>query len=114
MRDYRLYLKDILDAMTSIEVFVEGMSREELEADDKTASAVVRKLEIIGEAAKQVPDDMREGNPLVPWNEMAGMRDRLIHAYFGVDYELVWTAIKNRIPQVKPLIADILAADGSD
>lgn len=77
MRDYRLYLKDIIDAMISIEDFVEGMSREQLEADDKTSSAVVRKLEVIGEAAKQVPDEIRESNPLVPWNEMAGMRGEI-------------------------------------
>lgn len=104
MRDYQLYLKDILSAMDSIEAFVEGMSFEEFRADDKTASAVIRKFEIIGEATKNIPDEIRQQYPTVPWKEMAGMRDRLIHFYFDVDYKLVWTTIKERLPQVKPEI----------
>jgi len=108
MRDYRLYVKDILAAMESIEAFVEGLDWEAFQADDKTASAVVRKLEVIGEAAKQVPEEVRQEYPHIPWREMAGMRDRLIHFYFGVDYQLVWRTIKERIPQVKPEIRKIL------
>ena len=72
MRDYQLYLKDILSAMDSIEAFVEGMSFEEFRADDKTASAVIRKFEIIGEATKNIPDEIRHQYPTVPWKEMAG------------------------------------------
>lgn len=111
MRDYRLYVKDILAAMESIEAFVEGLDWEAFQADDKTASAVVRKLEVIGEAAKQVPEEVRQEYPHIPWREMAGMRDRLIHFYFGVDYQLVWRTIKERIPQVKPEIRKILEGE---
>jgi uncharacterized protein with HEPN domain len=101
MRDYKIYLKDILAAVESIESFVQGISFEEFRADDKTASAVIRKFEIIGEATKQIPDSIRRQYPDIPWKDIAGMRDRLIHFYFGVDYELVWAAIKQRLPRLK-------------
>ena len=73
MRNYRLYLKDIFEAMVAAQAFVEGMSFDAFVADDKTASAVVRKLEIIGEAAKNVPETIRREYPQVPWQQMAGM-----------------------------------------
>ncbi len=101
MRDYKIYLNDILAALESIEAFVQGMSFDEFRSDDKTASAVVRKFEIIGEATKQIPDRIRQQYPDIPWKDMAGMRDRLIHFYFGVDYKLVWAAIKQRLPRLK-------------
>ncbi len=110
MRDYGLYLEDILAAAEAIESFVAGLAFEAFQADDKTVSAVLRKLEIIGEAVKGIPDNVRQAHPGVPWREMAGMRDKLIHFYFGVDHELVWKAIKGRFPAVMPEIQKILTA----
>ena len=107
-RNYELYLKDILSAIESIEKFVKDMDFEKFERDDKTSSAVIRKFEIIGEATKNILDDIREKYPNIPWKEMAGMRDRLIHSYFGVDYKLVWETIQERLPELKPMLEDII------
>jgi len=92
-RDYTLFFQDILNAIRAIENFIEGMNFELFKEDDKTSSAVIRKLEIIGEAIKHIPDDTKNKHSEIPWREIAGMRDRLIHAYFGIDYKLVWETI---------------------
>ena len=107
-RDQTIYLRDILDAIDSIESFVTGMDFAAFQQDDKTYSAVVRKLEVIGEATKQVPDEIRQRKPEIPWKEMAGMRDRLIHAYFAIDVKLVWRTIHDYLPTTRSQISEIL------
>ncbi|MHA1868169.1 MAG: HepT-like ribonuclease domain-containing protein [Candidatus Heimdallarchaeaceae archaeon] len=77
-RDYRLFLKDIIEAIESIEEFVEGINFKEFISDDKTASVVIRKFEVIGEATKNIPNSIRQKKANIPWSQMSGMRDRLI------------------------------------
>ena len=107
-RNSKLFLKDIIDSMNDIEKFVDNMSLQELKRDKKTLNAVIRSLEIIGEATKNIPKEIKLKHKEIPWKEMAGMRDVLIHAYFGIDYNLLWTAIKKNIPEIKPKIKKIL------
>jgi len=101
MKSHEVFIEDILHAIAAIEGFVNNLSFQEFKEDDKTSSAVIRKLEIIGEAAKNVPDDIKNKYAGIPWKEMAGMRDKLIHFYFGVDYNLVWQTIQTRLPEIK-------------
>lgn len=108
MRDVDLLLGDILDAVHSIQTFTEGLSYEEFRADDLVSSAVVQKFEVIGEAAKNIPKKFREEHSNIPWEEMAGMRDRLIHGYFEVDLELVWKTVQNEIPELQKGIKSLV------
>lgn len=101
MRDHTLFIQDILLAIERIESFITGMDYDAFVGDDKTLSAVVRKLEIIGEAVKQLPDSFTQQHPNIPWKQIAGMRDKLIHFYFGVDPLLVWQTVQNRLPELK-------------
>jgi len=88
--------------------FVEGMSYEEFAKDDKTVFAVIRAIEIIGEAVKNIPEDIRKEYPEIPWKGMTGMRDKVIHGYFGVDIKVVWDTVTKRIPGLKPLVENML------
>lgn len=108
MRSPALYLSDILESLNLIEQFVEGMELDDFKGDIKTSDAVIKRFENIGEATKQIPEEIKVRYPEIPWKEMAGMRDKLVHFYFGVKHELVWTAIKSRIPAIKPLIEKVL------
>jgi uncharacterized protein with HEPN domain len=107
-RNYSHYLEDIQDAIGKVTGFIEGMSREEFEQDEKTAFAVIRALEIIGEAAKSIPDSIKAKYPQVPWREMAGMRDKLTHQYFGVSVQVVWRTATEELPDLGPVISGIL------
>jgi len=107
-RDYRDYLSDILDAVNDVENFVQGLTYDEFIKDRKTLNAVVRSIEIIGEASKNIPEPIKAKYKELPWKQMAGMRDKLIHAYFGIDAETLWKAAKDNIPLLKMPIQRIL------
>ena len=107
-RNHKLFVKDILDSIEKIEEFIGNMDFKNFIEDDKTRSAVVRKLEIIGEATKNIPKPIRQKYKELPWSDMAGMRDKIAHFYFGIDYEIVWKVIKERLPEIKPVIQKIL------
>ena len=102
-REISLYIRDILAAMENAKRFIGAMSYEDFLLDDKTNFAVVRCIEIIGEATKNVSDNIRERYKEIPWRDMAGMRDKVSHFYFGIDFEKVWLVVKKDIPRLKPL-----------
>ncbi|MGD2207666.1 MAG: DUF86 domain-containing protein [Anaerolineae bacterium] len=107
-REFLDFVEDILDTMEKAEILVEGFTYREFEEDFRTNFAVVRALEIIGEATKRLPMSVREQYPEVPWKGMAGMRDRIIHGYDTVDLQIVWDVVKKDIPEIKPQIQQIL------
>lgn len=102
------YIQDILEAMVNVIKFIENMSYDEFAQDTKTVYAVLRAIEVIGEATKNIPDDVRKRYPEIPWKDMAGMRDKVIHEYFGVKIERVWLTVKDDIPRIEPLIKKVL------
>jgi uncharacterized protein with HEPN domain len=103
------YLEDIINAMDAALSFVKGMNYEEFAKDRKTIYAVIRALEIIGEAAKNIPVQVKTRYSQVPWKDMAGMRDKVIHEYFGVDLKRVWSTVNTDIPNLKPCFEKILS-----
>ena len=98
-------------AINSIDNFIDGLDFNQFKVDDKTSSAVIRKFEIIGEATKNIPEIIRKQHPQIPWKDIAGMRDKLIHAYSEVDLKLVWTTIHQRLPKLKSTIEKLLEED---
>lgn len=103
------WIKEILDAMEKAVVLLEGVTFDRFEADFRINFAVVRALEIIGEATKRLPEEVRQRYPDMPWRGMAGMRDRIIHGYDIVDHQIVWDVVKRDIPQIEPRMRQILS-----
>jgi uncharacterized protein with HEPN domain len=112
-REFVDYLVDIRDAAENISQFIAGMTWTQFAEDQKTIYAVVRAFEIIGEAAKKVPPSVRKRHAEIPWKQMAGMRDKLIHEYFGVNYQVLWKTAQEDIPPVQPLIAKVVKEEST-
>lgn len=111
-RDIRLFIEDIVDSIKNIEEFSTGLNKEKFSKDKLRQSAIIRQLEIIGEAAKNIPNLFREKHPNIPWKEIAGFRDILSHAYFGVNVERVWNIIEKDLLNLKKNINKIKIDEG--
>jgi uncharacterized protein with HEPN domain len=104
------FLNDILDAMQKIASYTLDMTYEDFLEDTKTQDAVIRNIEIIGEAAKNISDRGKDKNTTIPWKPIAGMRDRLIHGYFGVNIDIVWGVVSGDLPQLENQIRQMMKA----
>lgn len=107
-KDDLVYLQHILDSIKWIESYVSDISQEQFLVDHLVQDAVIRQIEIIGEASKKLSNSLKQKYPNTPWKDIAGMRDKLIHGYFGVDIEAVWVTVENDIPVLKEQIINIL------
>jgi len=112
-RNHRIFLKDILSSISKIDEYVGDFSFQDFAKDGMRVDAVVRNLEIIGEAAKHVPDDVRRKYAFVDWRKISALRDILIHEYFGVDFDILWDIVKNKIPILKNDVKKILELEKS-
>lgn len=108
MRDHRLYFDDILEASKRIDAYTEGLSIAKFKNTTLVVDAVVRNLEIIGEAIKHIPAQTREKHPEIEWKKIAGLRDILAHEYFGIDLDVVWDIIKNKLPNLRKQVRRLL------
>lgn len=107
-RDYRDYLQDILEAIRDIADFTAGMDFDAFARDKKTINAVVRSIEVIGEAAKRIPKSLQDRYASVPWKKMISMRNKLIHEYFGIDLEILWKVVTEEAPSLREPIETML------
>jgi uncharacterized protein with HEPN domain len=107
-RKNKLYLQDIKESIRRIEKYTEGVNFEKFRRDKKTIDAVVRNLSVIGEAVKNIPKEIKDKNSNVAWKEILGMRNKVIHEYFGIDEEILWKTIKDDLPLFKKQILNIL------
>jgi len=113
-RPYLLFLEDILSSIQKIEEYIGGMSLQDFQGDSRTLDAVLRNLEIIGEAAKKVPPEIREGHPDIPWGRMISLRNIVSHEYFGVDLSIIWRIVTVNLPETEPLIKDLIKSIDQD
>jgi len=106
-KDVKVYLDDILESIKKIKKYVEGLSEEEFYDKDQVQDSVLRRLEIIGEAVSNLPKEFKEEHSGVPWREISGMRNVLIHEYFGVNMERVWKVVEEDLPELERRVEEI-------
>lgn len=107
-RKIRDFLNDMISSIDLTQEFIVGLTFKTFEDDQKTIFAVSRAIEIIGEASKQMPKEICEQYPKIPWKAIAGMRDKMIHHYFGVNLKILWNTVNNDLPVLKPELLKIL------
>ena len=107
-RDDTVYLRHILDAIGLIKEYTRGMSENEFPGNSMAHDAVIRQIEIIGEAARNISDEFQEKHPKLPWAKMVGIRNKIIHEYFNINYAIVWDTIKDDLPILEKSIKKIL------
>ncbi len=107
-KDPLIFLQHVLDSIGDIEQFSKGLSKKGFLTNNLIQSAIVRKVEVIGEAIKHVPFSFRKKYPEVEWKKIAGTRDKLIHQYFGIDFDLLWDIVKKELPKLKKQVKEII------
>lgn len=105
------FLQDILESIADIEAFTAGIDFEGFQANREKILAVVKSIEILGEAVKKIPDDIRNQYPEIPWRAIAGMRDVLVHEYWGIDVNVIWATVQEGLPSLKAVIVEIVRHD---
>ena len=109
-RDDSVYLRHILDAISQVDIYITGQSRSDFHSNRLLQDGVIRQIEIIGEAAKRISEERRNQAPAIPWKDLFGMRNKLIHQYFGVDAETVWLTAVEDLPELKTELQKLLAS----
>ena len=109
VRDHGSYIEDIIEHMNYAEEFIKNLTFEEFANDKKTVLSVTKCIEVVGEATKHIPDSIREKYPDIPWNDLAGIRDRLVHGYFKVNLEIVLTTVTQEFPDLRPKMEKVLS-----
>ncbi len=113
-RDHKLYVEDILQSMDRIERYTRGQTFERFRRSEMVADAVIRNLEIIGEAARSIPQEVRQRHPDIPWTRMIGLRNIAIHEYFGVDLGIIWEIVRRNLPETRSKIVALLEKPEKD
>jgi uncharacterized protein with HEPN domain len=108
-----VYIDDMLESITRIECYLSGLAKETFEADQRTQDAVLRRLEIIGEASRRIPESFKDKYPDVAWNKAIGMRNILIHEYDDLSPDIIWETLRRDIPRLKTQLLNVLASEGS-